>query len=336
MKWIILVLISGCAQITSLNLKKHQFGVLPTKIVWFQVAGLEEEHMALIRFDQSADKKTSFEQSLCVGKTWNYNLYHLRNSASHGFLSQMTGKKNIKSTCEDTQLRPIWNYIRTTGYQTVVLENGVSDQQTLNQFKKCGEQGNEFLSNTFLFVRSSHASDEAQYTARENIPFTTPGTRFNRTCLKTECQSSLEEDFLGIYQNLNKNFNKHLYIIRDFSYLNAINKNDFLKARDILNELERIYSLAIKLTEKQDYLVLLTTSESQFIAMPEEGKEWRPLDIKSQVPYRKNRNLTNLVLATGSRAENFCGLYDDSQILDRILSGPKQQGLELQIINPFK
>ena len=39
-----LILISGCAQVTSLNMKKHEFGILPIKIIWFQIAGLEEEH----------------------------------------------------------------------------------------------------------------------------------------------------------------------------------------------------------------------------------------------------------------------------------------------------
>jgi hypothetical protein len=50
----------------------------------------------------------------------------------------------------------------------------------------------------------------------------------------------------------------------------------------------------------------------------------------------KRSKLTNLVLASGARAENFCGIYEDSDVFDRILSGPKQQGLELKIINPFK
>lgn len=41
------------------------------------------------------------------------------------------------------------------------------------------------------------------------------------------------------------------------------------------------------------------------------------------------------VFAAGARAENFCGIYDQSDILSRLFSGPKKQGLEFTIINPF-
>jgi hypothetical protein len=93
MKWLALVFLIGCSQVASLNLKKHQFGIQPTRIIWFQVAGLEEEQIAMLRFQDAGSRKTSFESSTCVGKTWNYNLYDLRTSSSSTFLSQITGKK---------------------------------------------------------------------------------------------------------------------------------------------------------------------------------------------------------------------------------------------------
>lgn len=103
------LLLVGCAQVTSLNLQKHQFGKLPVKIVWLQVAGLSEEHLAMLKYSYpTVDVKTSFEKSLCVGKAWSYNLYDIRPEPADGFLSQMTGKKNVKGTCEDYELRPIW------------------------------------------------------------------------------------------------------------------------------------------------------------------------------------------------------------------------------------
>src|SRR6478609_511836 len=127
MKWLLfLIVLTGCAQVTSLNMQKHEFGILPTKIIWFQIAGLEEEQLAMLRFQYSGERKTAFEEHNCMGKTWGYNLYNLRNPAEASFLSQLTGKKNVKMTCEDAELRPIWSYLSGNGYNTGVLEIGSS------------------------------------------------------------------------------------------------------------------------------------------------------------------------------------------------------------------
>jgi hypothetical protein len=127
-----------------------------------------------------------------------------------------------------------------------------------------------------------------------------------------------------------------MMIIRDFSYLNSLERKDFPRAKEILNDLERTYREALRLTESSDYLVLLSTGDSRFIDMPDKGKRWFEFEKFNKNISIKRTKLTNLVLASGARAENFCGMYEDSQIFERILSGPKQQGLELKIINPFK
>jgi hypothetical protein len=72
------------------------------------------------------------------------------------------------------------------------------------------------------------------------------------------------------------------------------------------------------------------------VDMPNQGKQWFDFEKAGSNANMKRTKLTNLVLATGARSENFCGMYDDSQVLERLLSGPKQLGLELIFINPFK
>jgi hypothetical protein len=125
-------------------------------------------------------------------------------------------------------------------------------------------------------------------------------------------------------------------IIRDFSYLRALEKKEFGKAKEILLDLERAFAEAQKLTASSDYLVLLSTGDSRFVDMPDQGKPFYEFEKSDKNVSAKRTKFTNLVLASGARAENFCGMYDDSEIFDRILSGPKQQGLELKIINPFR
>ncbi len=336
MKWLLLLSFFGCAQVTSLNLRKHQFGLLPTKIIWFQIAGLEEEQLSMLRFQQSGEKRTAFEDVTCIGKTWNYSLYNLRNSAQATFLAQMTGKKNIKNTCEDADLRPIWNYISGNGYNTAILESGASKEQTLANLNQCGEKGLGFLSSIYYYLRNEPVSGASTFHYSEAIPAIPNQLLYDRTCGANGCGSSMYEDFGAVYNRFQKISQKHLIIVRDFSYLKALEKKEFNKAREILADLDRAYGEALKFTSSSDYLVLLTTGESKFVDMPDQGKSWYEFEKENKNINVKRTKLTNLVLASGSRAENFCGMYEDAQIFERILSGPKQQGLELKIINPFK
>ena len=336
MKWLILLSLIGCAQVTSLNLRKHEFGILPTRIIWFQVAGLEEEQVAMLRFQQTGEKRTSFEQSLCVGESWNYNLYNLRNSAQDTFLSQLTGKKNIKSTCEDADLRPIWSYIAPNGYQTGIFESGADASQSLVKFNRCGEKGLVFLSSLNYFIRSEPVPGAATFHYSDEIPMTQNQFFYDRTCGPNSCSSTITENFKAIYERFGKSSHKHLLIVRDFSYLKALQKKDFPKAREILMDIERAYAEAMKYSDNVDYLVMLTTGESKYVDMPEQGKNWFQFEKEAKNVNVGRTKLTNMILASGSRAENFCGIYDDSHVFERILSGPKQQGLELKIINPFK
>jgi hypothetical protein len=338
MKLLILFLITGCTQVTSLNLKKHQFGLTPTKIIWFQVAGLEEEQVAMLRFQRASDKKTSFEDNLCLGQTWSYNFYQLRNSAESTFLSQMTGKKNIKNSCDDSKLRPIWDYIGKNGYSTAILESGANENQSLLSFKKCPSEENQvpFLKSLFLFLRSHSKEGGSHFHYSEEIQLKADQVFFDGSCKKDECGSLLSEDFNSIYSKFNKTFQKHLFIIRDFSYLNAIEKKDISKARQILADIEKTYGEALSFTKSNDYLVLLTTGDSRIVDMPNQGKTYFDFEKNNKNISFKRTKLTNLVLSSGARAENLCGIYDDSDVFERILSGPKQQGLELKIINPFR
>jgi hypothetical protein len=335
MKWFFLVSLMGCAQVTSLNLKKHQFGLVPTKIIWFQVAGLEEEQIAMLKFQQTGEARNSFEESICYGQTWNYNLYQLRNPAESTFLSQITGKKNVKNTCEDATLRPIWSYISSNGYNTGILEAGAVGKQSLLALKNCAE-GENFLDSTYFWVRGEPKEKAATFHYSGDVPMVPNTVTYDRTCGKENCGSSITEDFKALYDGFRKVSQKQLFIVRDFSYLRALEKKDFIKAREILADLERAYREALEFTSSSDYLVLLTSGESKFVDMPDQGKNWYDFSKEGKNASVKRSKLTNMVLASGARAENFCGLYDDAQVFERILSGPKQQGLELKIINPFK
>lgn len=335
MKWIFLLSLMGCAQITSLNLQKHQFGILPLRIVWFQVAGLEEEHVSMLRFRETGEARTSFEQNICFGKSWSYNLYQLRPDAQRSFLSQITGKKNIQGSCEDAAQKPIWNYLADSGYKTGILEIGASTNRSLVSLTQCGERGLTFLSNTFIWERQQAPSNAGTWHASD-VPLVQNKIFYDRACGAKSCSSTIQEDSIAVFERLTRAERRHLLIIRDFSYLEALEAKDLVRAREILADLERSYSYFLKIAkDSSETLVMLTTADSRYIDLPDQGKPWYEFDKSGTNAQTKRAELMNMVVASGARAENFCGIYDDADIFERILSGPKQQGLELKFINPF-
>lgn len=318
-------------------MRKHEFGILPLKVIWFQVAGLDEEQIAMLRFNQSGERKSAFEESICLGKAWSYNLFKLRPSAEESFLSQITGKKNVKSSCDDVGARPIWSYLNDSGYLTGILETGASTKQSLMAFSKCGEPGVIFMNSLYYWISKTGETGPQTFHYRESIPLLPNQIVYDRSCGQTNCVSSISDNVRVIYEEFDKVAQKNLMIVRDFSYLAAIERKDYLRAKEILFDLEKSYAWALDLAkDSSDYLILLTTGDSKLVDMPDQGRAWYDFDKNGAAPQIKRTQLTNLVLASGVRAENFCGIYDDSDVFERILSGPKQQGLELKLINPFK
>lgn len=337
MKWLILLSLFSCTQVTSLNMRKHTFGMVPAKIIWFQVAGLNAEHVAMLRFRQNANQLTSFEKSICVGKSWTYNLYNIRTPAQHSFLAQFSGKKNVKGSCEDSELRPMWSYLATRGFKSGVFEVAPTPAESLLSFQSCGDAGAAYLNPLYYWLQAKVPAGGQTYYYSEDIPLKPNRQLYDRSCERGACSATITENVRGIYGRFQRLSSKHLFIVRDFSYLHALEKKDFVRAREILADLERAYAYALSFAnESNDYLVVLTSGDSRFIDFPDQGRPWFEFEKTGANAQAKRSTLANLVLASGARAENFCGIYDDSDVFERMLSGPKQQGLELKLINPFK
>ena len=138
---IILINAPSCSYYGSINLKKHKFSKQPKKIIWLHFAGLDEEHISLLKFFyKSTNRKTSFESATCFGKTWRYNLYELRPSHYSSFLSQALGTQNIKQSCEDYDSRPIWSYLSDHKYQSGILENVTDSKYSLTHSTTCRKE----------------------------------------------------------------------------------------------------------------------------------------------------------------------------------------------------
>lgn len=151
---IMLILNFGCTRFSTLNMQEHRYGVVPIQIVWIQIAGLELQHLAMLRFSTpTVFDKTSFESARCTGETWRYNLYELRPDAFSSLMTQITGKKNIKGgeSCSDFNYAPIWKYLHENGYDAAVLESGVDSSTSLDKALRCGGPGRNFLNDIILW-----------------------------------------------------------------------------------------------------------------------------------------------------------------------------------------
>lgn len=337
-KILLFITLIGCAQVTSLNLKKHQFGKLPVKIVWLQVAGLTEEHLAMLKYSYpTVDVKTSFENSLCMGKTWAYNLYDIRPEASSGFLSQITGKKNIKNSCEDFKLQPIWSYMLPKGYKVGIFEGESSQKQSL-LYSRSSCNNNDFLKDVHFWRMDKKAPSGSKDFHVEAISNFYPNeVYYDKSCLSGECFTTVANNVTKVFESFSRNTNNYLYIVRNFKYAQKIKENRVSEARDELTQLNKIVAYFQGLANKRnDFLLLVTSAEPVHTEFPRSGKEWGAYEKAGKFFKAKKSNLMGTVMVSGARAENFCGIYDQSDILPRIFSGAKQQGLELTIINPFQ
>lgn len=326
----------GCAQVTSLNLQKHQFGKIPTKIVWIQVAGLSAEHLAMLKYAYpSAKTKTAFEQSLCMGNTWEYSLYDLRPNAQAGFLSQLTGKKNIKNSCDDYGLKPVWDYLSPQGYRVGIFEGETSAEESLLKSLSCKEH-QDYLDNT-VFWKMGKTAEKKSFHANEKQKYAVGEIYYDKSCSSGECFTTLSRNVEQTFREFERSSKNFLYVIRNFKYASYLKQKKIAKAKAELSELNAILGNFQKLAQKDSNLLILVSSASAIeVDFPKAGREWQRYERSGKHIRSINRKLLSTLFVSGARAENFCGVYDQSEIMSRIFSGAKQQGLEFSIINPFE
>lgn len=327
----------GCAQVTSLNLKKHQFGLLPTKIIWMQVAGLSPEHLSMLKFSYpSRGQETAFENSVCMGSVWEYNLFNIRPTAYSGFLSQLTGKKNIKGDCSDYEQKPIWKYIAPKGYKIGIFEGQLNKSESLLRSKSC-KKSRDYLSDATFWSMNRPKGKSKTFHVNTKNNYKKGSVYFDKSCSSGECFTSVSRNIEGVFKQFSKNKKNYLFVSRNFKFKKHLLAGNSKLAREELSQINDSLKYFQSLAKKNsDVLVLLTSAEAYEVDFPRSGTRWKKFIKNGKIMRTRNSKLISSVFASGARSENFCGMYDQSQIMPRIFSGAKQQGLEFSIINPFK
>ncbi|RLA63672.1 MAG: hypothetical protein DRQ88_12110 [Epsilonproteobacteria bacterium] len=327
-KWLsLLTLIMGCSQINTINLKKHTFNQDPKILIWFQIEGLAPEQLAMLRFAKySAGYRTAFESSSCFGGMWNYNLFKLRPNGHEGFLSQMTGKSNIKNSCEDFKHKPLWNYL--SHFKSGVFEIGTSGRTSLERAWKCSE-GEAFKEHLTLWKMSPNKKrSKFTFNVLGNDPFEKGNVYYDQSCNRKRCRGDLVDSVKGVFSSFAAKESFTLFIIRDHSYARALKRKDIKKARSILSKFEELYSyFHTRFDVKRDLLILVTSSAVRNIELPNAGRDWKSFEQKGRKVLFRRNSLMSYALASGAKAENFCGIYEESEILKRVLIQQKKRML---------
>lgn len=334
----------SCARVQTLNLQPHSYSERPKNIVWIQLAGFSEEHIPLLRFNVSeADHKTNIERVDCVGKMWNFNLYELRPDAAKSFLSQMNGSKNIKGTCEDHNSSSLFGFASDMGYSVGYLENGANKDQSLENSLGCSNSKTIDLLKMRFWRMGPDATQASAGTSKtfhyQDSPeqagaAVKPGLYYDRSCQKGICYSTLSNNFKSLWTLMNKEYPKSLFVIRDYNFQNALKKKDISLAKESLQEIDRLIA-SIDRSKAGELLIIISGAETMPVEFPLQGKEWANFEKTGKNVIYKNSSLMSPVLASGAMSENFCGIFDEAEMLKRTIYKPEGKVFSSDALLPF-
>lgn len=337
-KWffykLIILALFGCAQVTGINLRKHQFSQKPEKIIWFQIAGLHEEHFSWIYFDPD-EKLNSYNQFLCFGKAWNYTMKDLRHDSTVGFRVQDTAKMNITGECEDFSHKPIWSYLKEKGYASGILEIASNSKNSLQQVKKCDKD--PYLRDAHVWIsRDQLKESDRSFHADLKENYQTDRFYFDKSCFKGECVSNRIQNVERLYNWIKDKKDKHLFIVKEYGYEQALKSRDFQKAKKILREYNVLIESFLPKTIDSNTLFIVTGTSSIGVEIPGKGMDLKAFLDKGLKANYRDTMLLSPVLASGARSENFCGMFNESELMKRIFSEPAQSKKKYIFVNPFE
>lgn len=320
----------SCTKVQTVNLKEHSFGRSPETIIWLQIAGLQEEHFAMLRFNlQNSNKVTSFEKATCLGKAWSYNLYDLRPEVRNSFLSQVVGSNNIKSSCEDFKRAPFWKVSDEKSFSVGVFEIGVSEEDSLARSKSCNEREDFWNHPTYWVMRPQRPSTKT-FHYQEKIGIEEGDVYYDKSCKGRICFASPLVNIKKVWDRFSTKSGKKIFIIRDQTYLNALIKKDIGAAREMLDELEKIHFWFYEnFKSRTNTLLLVTSSNPREFEFPKEGKEWAEFEKTGRHIVFRNSNLLSPVFASGASSENFCGVFNENEIGPRVFWKPERKKFDI-------
>ncbi|MCB9094440.1 MAG: hypothetical protein H6621_05155 [Halobacteriovoraceae bacterium] len=337
-KILLFFVLVSCSHVSLIGLKEHSFTQQPRKIVWLQIAGFELEHLALLKMTRWYSKTgKTFEKFVCVGDTWSYNLYDLRPNEKKSFLAQEVGKSNIKGQCSDYNESPLWKILGSEkDFQSYIVENYADKSNTVLEAIDC--QKKDFLDFTTVISRSPNKIDikdksvmVGDFHFGDKSVLKKDSIYVDKSCKGKKCFSTLLQTLTSLYSRELEHTTKYVLTLRDFEYYQNIKEGNFKEAANILAQLEEFLDYLMSTQSPSDTLVLISGAHGHPLEFPHEGKDWKLVENNGKKILFKKSSLSTPVLSWGARAENFCGIYQEYEIFERIFFNKQKLKLGLKI-----
>ncbi len=315
--------IQSCTQTATVGLKKFSPHAQPTRFVWFQIAGLSTEQLTLLKLmKREREQSNFFESAICFGEIWGYGLLKLRPSLEEHLYSQVSGGKLLQNRCEGGSSNAIWNYFSQAGYKTGIFENLPGRYSLIHQ-ERCVKN-----SRTTLWLRDFNKLTTKGRALEDYLPGADKDWKegeqyFDQTCRSEKCTSNLSENFSKIYQKFFLNRKNSFLLFRDFSLYWAILAADYPLMIQRLEELTKFLNLLAAI-ESNETLLIVTGVNPMGPKLPNYGDEWLKVFQKKNISHKTQQHMLAPVFSHGPRAENFCGLYGESEILERMFRDRRQ------------
>ncbi|MDH4467632.1 MAG: hypothetical protein QE271_06195 [Bacteriovoracaceae bacterium] len=340
----------SCVQQPTIGLNTHQFNYFPGRVIYFFLPGLDFSQVEFGFVDDgvknSKNTNNIFRKSVCIGQTINYNLTDLRPSPLSVLLMQLSGKINQDdSKCSAWEgsifagpYREFDGSEKNRFFQSSVssaykgkkefpvfwLESGVSDESSLIKSKKC--EGEQWTKSIHYFLLNSNADTSQLKSYQMWIQNVKPPVGFYRenSCDQKKCSNTKKEIFLKMLQKLASD-KRFAIVWVDYDLLNAINRKDWKEVYQKLNEYQELIDTAVN-TLPSDTLTIVSAASSMPIVYPAEGNAWKEMDQnkdpkKNWTWIKSHSSLGSPLFSFGAAAENFCGIYESSEVYYRMLRG---------------
>jgi len=322
---IVLVIFANCSGVATLGTKSHIFASKAKHIVWIQVEGLTPEHFVLTSFDDQSSEK-QLQNFSCLGTMWNYNLFKLRPTGPEGFMSQALGSKNIKKQCRDIDRDPVWSFFQRVGYSAGLFYSGKEKSKKFD-YQSCKEI-ESFTKNSWVWRRQKKTSDRPYFHFQEKMMTSTPQTMFDKSCQQKGCEVPFAKHAFYAWKEFSSRNERTFFVVRDSRFKNLIIKKNLLEAKKRLNELLTLSDLIKKENKKGSISVVMSSSGALKVDFPKKGKPWMMMEKGKRQNRYKSSSLNSYVWSFGPGTENFCGTFNESEMLKRFLWLPEGSFVE--------
>jgi hypothetical protein len=326
----ILLFAAACMHKPSLNLKDKKFNQYPSKIIWIQLAGLDEEHIAHLTIKEGEIKNAAFNSFTCIGMQWEFNAHNLNPTSSDVMRAMLTGKSNINGSCDDALQAPFWSYFpETQKVQTVFLEKLPYKSASILDISAC-PNANSFWKPNYIVRLDTVGFDKGKalpFSILQKNKMKNNGTYYDSSCNGENCYNNLLTSISYITEELLMYEKRFVFVLRDFSAEKYLNEKKYEKWNDWLNQWNQVISYLQNNIYSEETLILVSGAAPIPLQLPKAGPDLKNWLSKYSGVKVLPRSAFSKTWAMGARAENFCGLYKADDLVSRIFWQNQKQSI---------